>query len=100
MLESEHFPRSTQTGLNLVTNEKCTVFAAELQGAGEEISSGRFTTFALDRFDDEGGNITFREFALERRDIIESDACVPLIHQRPETFREAFAAHQRRAIQC
>ena len=95
MLEPEHLAGSSETALHFVANEKCAVFAAEILRAREKICRWRFAPFALHRFDDESGNIAFGQLALERGDVIQRDACIPLIHQRAETLGKTFAAHQR-----
>src|SRR6266567_4174967 len=95
VLEPEHLAGPPETTLNFVANEKCAVFATEFLRAREEICCGRFTTFTLHRFNDERSDITFSELALERSDVIQGNARVPLIHERPETFRETLATHQR-----
>src|SRR5437764_5869968 len=95
MLESKHFAGPSQTALNFVANEKCAVFAAELLRAREEICGWRFAPFALHRLDDKSGDIAFGQLALERGDVIQRNAGIPLIHERAETFRKTFASHQR-----
>src|SRR6516165_3030029 len=77
MLEPKHLAGSPQTTLDFVANEKCAVFPAKSLSAGEEICGGRFTTFALHRFDHERSNISFRQLALERSDVIQRNPSVP-----------------------
>src|SRR5437667_12534172 len=79
MLESKHLAGSPQTALHFVANEKCTVFSAQGLSAREEICGGRFATFALHRFDDKGGEIAFRQFALERGDVVQRNARVTFV---------------------
>src|SRR5436189_6242340 len=93
MLKSEHLSGSPKAALHFIANQNCTVFPAKLLRARKEIGDGRFATFALNRFDDESGDVAFREFALERRNAIESDARVPLMPEGTKTFSETAAAH-------
>src|SRR4030095_7738266 len=94
MLEPKHLAGPPQTTLHFVANEKCAIFPAKGLRAWEKVCGGRFAPFALHRFDDEGGDITFRQFALERSDVVQRNTSVPFVHERAETFGETFATHQ------
>src|SRR5690606_40270772 len=61
MLDREESPGSPEAGLDLVRNEERTVPAAQARQLGEVVVGRQVDALALDRLDEEGGDVTSRE---------------------------------------
>ena len=94
MLEAKHLAGAPEAGLDFVADEKRAVFSAKLLGPIKEIALRDIDAFALDRLDDEGGDVAFRQLAFERRRDHRARCGRRILHQRAEAFGETFAAHQ------
>src|SRR4029078_7303571 len=94
VFEAEHFAGATESGLDLIDNEEGAIFATDLLGFYEKIALRILDTFALDRLDDEGGDIAFGQFLFECGQVIHLNAPVEALHERAETFGETLAAHE------
>ncbi len=73
---------------------KRAVFAAERRGAGQEFVRGHVDALALDRLDDEGGNLARRQRLLQRGEIVERNRGAAG-QQRLETAAEIGIVGQR-----
>ena len=77
VLETEPFSCSTHGSLDLVGDEESSVFSAELLSGGEVIIRRVFHALALDRFEDEGGDVFGAEFLLKVFEVTEFDEVGP-----------------------
>ena len=66
----------------------------------KKIGLRRIAALALHRLDDKSRHIALRQLAFQRREIIERDPRLESFHERPETFGETFAAHQRKRAEA
>ncbi len=64
---------STHPGLDFVGDHQGAVLAAERGGTRQEFVGGHVDALALDRLDDEGGDLARRQRLLERGEIVERD---------------------------
>jgi hypothetical protein len=94
MFEPKHFPCPAKACLDFVANQQGPMFPTKLLGSLVKICFGRLTTFALNWFDHERGNVSFCQLALQRRDVIKSHTGFKPFHKRTESFGKTFASHQ------
>ena len=80
MLEAEHLSGASEPALDFVRNKEGAIFPAKLLRAREKGITRRLATLSLHWFDDEGSNIALGQLVLERRDVIECNPRVPLVH--------------------
>src|SRR5260370_8714651 len=95
MLETEHFPGATQSGLDFIGYEQRAVFATKLLRPNKEIGLRCLAAFALDCFDRKRRDVPRTQLSIQLIKIVERHAGVESFHQRAETFGKTFAAHQR-----
>ena len=94
MLEAKHFAGAPETGLDFVADQEGAKFSAKLLGSIKKVAPRKVDPLTLDRLDDEGRDVAFKEFTFECCQVIERDAPVESLHQGPEAFGKTFAAHQ------
>src|ERR1039458_5872630 len=94
VLEREEAPGASEPRLHLVADEQRAVLAAGLLRAGEIALRGQVDALALDRLDDEGGDVLARELAPQRLEIAVGDP-VAAWQQRPEAGAELLVAVER-----
>src|SRR5439155_8447653 len=95
MLEAKHFASAAESGLHFIGNQQCSVFAAKLLRADKEIGVGRFAAFPLNRLNDKSCNVARTQLSIQRFDIFKRHTRIETFHERPKSFRETFAPHQR-----
>ena len=73
VLDREEAAGAADAGLDFVGDEQRAVFAAQRSGARQELVGGHVDALALDRLDDEGGDLARRQRLLQRGEIVERD---------------------------
>ena len=73
VLDREETAGAAHAGLDLVGDEQRAVFLAERGRARQEFVGGHVDALALDRLDDEGGDLARRQRLFERGEIVEGD---------------------------
>ena len=73
VLDRQKFSGAADAGLDLVGDEQRAVFAAQRGGTGQEFVGGHVDALALDRLDEESGDLARRQRPLERGKIVERD---------------------------
>ena len=98
VLDREEAAGAADAGLDFVGDEQRAVFAAERGRARQKLIGGHVDALALDRLDDEGGNLARRQRLLQRGEIVERDRRAAR-QQRLEAAAEIRIVRQRqRAI--
>ena len=77
VLETEPFSGAAHGGLDFVGNKESSVFTAKLLSGGKVVVVRIFHALALDRFEDEGGDIFGAEFFLKIFEVTEFDEVGP-----------------------
>ena len=73
VLDREEFSGAADAGLDFVRDEQRAVFAAQRGCARQKFVVGHVDALALDRLDDEGGDLARRQRLLQRCEIVERD---------------------------
>ena len=73
VLDREEPPGSPHPGLNFVGDEQRAVAPAQRGGARQKFIGGHVDALALDRLDDEGGDLARRQRLLQRGEIVEGN---------------------------
>src|SRR4029079_109414 len=71
VLDREEFSGAADAGLDFVGDEYRAVFFAQRRGAGQEFIRRQVDALALDRLDNEGGDLARRQRLLKRGEIVE-----------------------------
>ena len=94
VLDREESSGAADPGLDLVGDEQRAVLPAERGGARQKFVGRHVDALALDRLDDEGGDLARRQRLLERCEVVERD-CGASRQQRLETAAEIRVVRQR-----
>ena len=73
VFEGEPFACAAEAGLDFVADEECAVVVAEGLCGWVVVVGGVVDAFALDEFEDEGGDVAFFEFGFEGLEVAEGD---------------------------
>ena len=94
VLDREEFSGAADAGLDLVGDEQRAVFAAERGGPRQEFVGGHVDALALNRLDDEGGDLTRRQRLFQCCEVVEGNLRAAG-QQRLEAGTEVRVVHQR-----
>ena len=94
VLDREEAAGAADPGLDFVGDEQRAVLPAERGGARQEFVGGHVDALALDRLDDEGGDLARRQRLLQRCEIVKRDRRAPR-QQRLEAGAEIGIVGQR-----
>ena len=98
VLDRQEPAGAAEAGLHLVGDEQRAVLPAERRGASAGSRRGHVDALALDRLDDEGGDLTRGQRLFQRRKVVERDRGAAR-QQRLETARKfASSVSDKRAI--
>src|SRR6185436_16869462 len=96
MLDREETASAAKAGLDLVGDEDRSVFAAEFERAAQIAVVRQIYTFALDRLDDEGRDLTRGERFFQRGKIVVIDLNA-IRQQGTEPVTENIVADERKS---
>jgi hypothetical protein len=85
VFDGQEFAGAAHAGLHFVVNEQRAVFAAKLLRLEQIAGGGHVDALALDRFDDERGDVALAQFGFQRGQVVERDH--PAIGRNGQSLR-------------